>query len=222
MLPSSCTAIAASMRRRSVGIFMPSPEGRLDTAAVNAGLKALYATGLFEDVRIAWSGSRLIVTVAEAPVIDRVQFEGNKQLKDKDLVKEIRSKAHTPLIKAAIQDDVVPFRKSIATPASTTRRSARRRSSKAKAAPTSSSKSRRARRPESGRSSSSEITPIPTTGSRGSSRPANPAGSASSRPPTSTNPTRSNPTATCCAPFTSRTASPTPRWSPRPAPMTQR
>jgi outer membrane protein insertion porin family len=87
--------------------FHASPEGRLDPAAVNAGLKALYATGLFEDVRIAWSGSRLIVTVAEAPVIDRVQFEGNKQLKDKDLIKEIRSKAHTPLIKAAIQDDVV-------------------------------------------------------------------------------------------------------------------
>ncbi len=86
--------------------FHASPDGRLDPAAVNAGLKTLYATGLFEDVRIAWSGPRLVVTVLEAPVIDRVQFEGNKQLKDKDLVKEIRSKAHTPLTKAAIQDDV--------------------------------------------------------------------------------------------------------------------
>jgi outer membrane protein insertion porin family len=86
--------------------FHASPEGRLNPAAVNAGLKTLYATGLFEDVRIAWSGPRLVVTVVEAPVIDRVQFEGNKQLKDKDLVKEIRSKAHTPLTKAAIQDDV--------------------------------------------------------------------------------------------------------------------
>jgi outer membrane protein insertion porin family len=43
--------------------FRAAPDGRLDAAAVNAGLKTLYATGLFEDVRIAWSGSRLIVTV---------------------------------------------------------------------------------------------------------------------------------------------------------------
>ncbi len=85
--------------------FHASAEGRLDPAAVNAGLKTLYATGLFEDVKIAWSGSRLVVTVVEAPVIDRVQFEGNKQLKEKDLAKEIRSKAHTALSKAAIQDD---------------------------------------------------------------------------------------------------------------------
>jgi outer membrane protein insertion porin family len=86
--------------------FHASPEGRLDPAAVNAGLKTLYATGLFDDVKIAWSGPRLVVTVLEAPVVDRVQFVGNKQLKDKDLTKEIRSKAHTPLTKAAIQDDV--------------------------------------------------------------------------------------------------------------------
>ena len=86
--------------------FRAGPDGRLDPAVVNAGLKSLYATGLFEDVKTGWSGSRLIVTVIEAPVIDRVRFEGNKQLKDKDLTGEIRSKAHTPLTKAAIQDDV--------------------------------------------------------------------------------------------------------------------
>ena len=85
--------------------FHASAEGRLDPAAINAGLKTLYATGLFEDVRIAWAGPRLVVTVVEAPVIDRVRFEGNKQLKEKDLIKEIRSKAHTALSKAAIQDD---------------------------------------------------------------------------------------------------------------------
>jgi outer membrane protein insertion porin family len=88
------------------GHFHAAPDGRLDTSAVNEGLKTLYASGLFEDVKIAWSGSRLIVTVVEAPVIDRVQFEGNKQLKDKDLAGEIRSRTHTPLTKAAIQDDV--------------------------------------------------------------------------------------------------------------------
>lgn len=88
------------------GHFHAPRDGRLDFAAANDGLKTLFATGLFEDVKVAWSGPRLIVTVVEAPVIDRVQFEGNKQLKEKDLAGEIQSKAHTALTKAAIQDDV--------------------------------------------------------------------------------------------------------------------
>jgi outer membrane protein insertion porin family len=88
------------------GHFHPARDGRLDAAAVNDGIKSLFATGRFEDVAIAWSGSHLIVTVTEAPIIDRVRFEGNKQIKDKDLAGEIRSKAHTPLTKAAVQDDV--------------------------------------------------------------------------------------------------------------------
>jgi outer membrane protein insertion porin family len=88
------------------GHFHPARDGRLDAAAVNDGIKSLFATGRFEDVAIAWSGSRLVVTVTEAPIIDRVRFEGNKQIKDKDLAGDIRSKAHTPLTKATVQDDV--------------------------------------------------------------------------------------------------------------------
>jgi outer membrane protein insertion porin family len=88
------------------GHFHAARDGRLEPAAVNDGLKTLFATGLFEDVKVAWSGPRLIVTVVEAPIIDRVQFEGNKQLKEKDLAGEIRSKAHTALTKAAIREDV--------------------------------------------------------------------------------------------------------------------
>jgi outer membrane protein insertion porin family len=57
--------------------FRTSPGERLDTAKIDAGLKALYATGLFQDVRINQSGGRLVVTVVENPVINRVAFEGN-------------------------------------------------------------------------------------------------------------------------------------------------
>jgi outer membrane protein insertion porin family len=89
------------------GYFHAKPDGALDAAAVNDGLKALYASGLFADVKVAWSGTHLVVTVAEAPLIDRVQFEGNKQFKDKDLSGEIRSKARTPLTTARVQDDVL-------------------------------------------------------------------------------------------------------------------
>src|SRR5207302_960197 len=49
----------------------------LDEKAVDAGLKALYASGLFTDAKVKRDGDHLIVTVIEAPVIDRVAFEGN-------------------------------------------------------------------------------------------------------------------------------------------------
>jgi outer membrane protein insertion porin family len=75
-------------------------------AAIDAALKELYATGLFEDVKIVPSGARLIVTVVEAPIIERLRFEGNKQLKDKDLANEIDLKARGPVTKAAVQNDV--------------------------------------------------------------------------------------------------------------------
>src|ERR1700722_7132762 len=88
------------------GFFHAKPDGALDAAAVNDGFKALYASGLFADVKVAWSGTHLVVTVTEAAVIDRVQFEGNKQFKDKELTSEIRSKAKTPLTGAGVQEDV--------------------------------------------------------------------------------------------------------------------
>jgi len=78
-----------------------------DEKAVDAGLKALYASGLFTDAKVARAGDRLIVTVVEAPVIDRIAFEGNHALKDKDLSGEIQSKVRGALIPATVQTDVV-------------------------------------------------------------------------------------------------------------------
>ena len=79
----------------------------LDEKAVDAGLKALFASGLFTDAKVARAGDRLIVTVVEAPVIDRIAFEGNHALKDKDLTGEVQSKARGALIPATVQADVV-------------------------------------------------------------------------------------------------------------------
>jgi outer membrane protein insertion porin family len=86
--------------------FKVSPGEHLDAAKVDAALKALYASGLFQDIRISQSGGRLIVTVVEAPVIDRLVFEGNSKLKDEQLQQEIQSKARGTLSKAMVQADV--------------------------------------------------------------------------------------------------------------------
>jgi outer membrane protein insertion porin family len=79
---------------------------RLDAARVDAGLKALYATGLFQDVRINQAGGRLVVVVVENPVINRIAFEGNKKAKDEQLSAEIQSKARGTFSRATVQSDV--------------------------------------------------------------------------------------------------------------------
>ncbi len=86
--------------------FKLTPGERLDAAKIDAALKALYASGLFQDIRISQSGGRLVVTVVEAPVIDRLAFEGNNKVKDEQLQQEIQSKARSALSRAAVQADV--------------------------------------------------------------------------------------------------------------------
>jgi outer membrane protein insertion porin family len=85
--------------------FKAAPGERLDAAKIDAALKALYATGLFQDVKITQSGGKLIVTVVEASVIDRLAFEGNRRMKDEQLKEEIQSKERGPLSRAAVQAD---------------------------------------------------------------------------------------------------------------------
>ncbi|WP_426439677.1 outer membrane protein assembly factor BamA [Bradyrhizobium genosp. P] len=85
--------------------FHAAPDGRFDEAARDAALKALVATGLFERVLIERAGARLVVHVTEAPVLDRVAFEGNKKVNDADLATAIESKPRGSLQRATVQAD---------------------------------------------------------------------------------------------------------------------
>src|SRR5437764_808286 len=86
--------------------FRVGPGERLDALKVDAGVKALYATGLFADVRPTFQGNRLIITVVENAVISRIQFEGNKRVKDEQLTQEIQSKPRGALSRPVVQADV--------------------------------------------------------------------------------------------------------------------
>jgi outer membrane protein insertion porin family len=86
--------------------FKAGPDGRLDQGRINDGLRALYETGLFQDVKIGQRGGRLVVTVIENPVIGRVLFEGNKKVKDEQLTAEVQSKPRGSLSKPLVQSDV--------------------------------------------------------------------------------------------------------------------
>jgi outer membrane protein insertion porin family len=78
----------------------------LDSAKIDTALKALYATGLFQDVRITPGNGRVLVTVVENPVINRVAFEGNKKAKDEQIASEVQSKARGTFSRATVQNDV--------------------------------------------------------------------------------------------------------------------
>jgi outer membrane protein insertion porin family len=86
--------------------FKPGPDGRLGPVQIDAAYKALFGTGLFEDVRINTAGGRIVVTVVESAVINRIAFEGNTRVKDEQLKLEIQSKERGSLTRAAVQSDV--------------------------------------------------------------------------------------------------------------------
>ncbi len=85
--------------------FQPGPGGRLDAVQIDTGLKGLYATGLFQDVRIRQAGGKLIVTVVENSVINRIAFEGNKKVKDEQLAQEVQSQARGTFSRPLVQAD---------------------------------------------------------------------------------------------------------------------
>jgi len=77
-----------------------------DAERVDESVKALFQTGLFSDVRVFMRGSSLVVVVVENPLINRVNFEGNSEIKDKDLAKEVELRERTVLTRARVQSDV--------------------------------------------------------------------------------------------------------------------
>lgn len=85
--------------------FRPGPSGRIDNYSVDSAYKALYETGLFQDVRISQSGGRIVVKVVENSVINRIAFEGNRKIKDEQLLTEIQSKPRGALSRPTVQSD---------------------------------------------------------------------------------------------------------------------
>ena len=86
--------------------FRLAPGERLDDFKLDTAYKALLNTGLFQDVQIRRAGAQIVVTVVEAPVLNRVQFEGNRRVKDDVLVQEVQSKPRGTFSRPVVQADV--------------------------------------------------------------------------------------------------------------------
>ncbi len=74
-------------------------------AKVDEALKALFATGLFADVTLRQEGGILYVKVVENPIINRIDFDGNKAIKLEDLNKEVQLKPRIVFTRAKVQAD---------------------------------------------------------------------------------------------------------------------
>ncbi len=77
-----------------------------DPSALDASLRALFATGLFEDVRLERDGDVLVVAVEENPFINRIAFEGNRRIDDAVLASEIDLRPREVFSRAQVQTAV--------------------------------------------------------------------------------------------------------------------
>ena len=77
-----------------------------DPAQIDESLKALFATGLFQDVRIRREGSTIVIVIVENPIVARVAFEGNKEIEDDTLSSEVQLKPRAVYTRARVQADV--------------------------------------------------------------------------------------------------------------------
>ncbi len=77
-----------------------------DVDKIDASVKALFQTGLFADVQMGRRGNSLVVRVEENPMINRVNFEGNSEVKDTDLAKETELRERMMFTRSRVMNDV--------------------------------------------------------------------------------------------------------------------
>ena len=72
---------------------------------IDASIKALFQTGLFADVKIDRRGNNLVIRVVENPIINRVHFEGNEEIDNPTIEKEVQVHQNVIYTKARVQSD---------------------------------------------------------------------------------------------------------------------
>ncbi len=85
--------------------MLVQPGDRYDAERLDRSLKTLFATGLFRDVQIRRDGSRVVVVVAENPIVSRVAFEGNRKISDDVLRQEVQMRPRSVFTPQAVQAD---------------------------------------------------------------------------------------------------------------------
>ncbi len=77
-----------------------------DAEKLDQALRTLFATGLFQDVNITLNGNVVVVRVVENPIINRIQFEGNRRVNDEALTNETQLRPRQVYTRTRVQNDV--------------------------------------------------------------------------------------------------------------------
>ena len=85
--------------------MLVQPGDPFDPDRLDRSLKTLYATGLFQDVRINREGDTLVVRLVENPLVNRVAFEGNHKVTDDQLRPEMQLKPRAVFTPALAEQD---------------------------------------------------------------------------------------------------------------------
>lgn len=86
--------------------FAALPKGMAVTpAALNDAFQRITESGLFETVDLTPQGDTLVISVVELPIINIIDFEGNKRIKDEALTALISSKERRVYSAAMAQAD---------------------------------------------------------------------------------------------------------------------
>ena len=85
--------------------MLVQPGDPFESEQLDRSLKTLFATGLFSDVTLRREGNALVVKVVENPIVNRIAFEGNKQVTDEALRPELQLRARAVFTNATAQAD---------------------------------------------------------------------------------------------------------------------
>jgi outer membrane protein insertion porin family len=89
-----------------VGYLRLGVGDRYDSVRADDSFKALFATGLFSDVKISLQGSTLLVELVENPIINRVAFEGNRKVTNDTLEAEVQLRPRIVFTRSRVTADV--------------------------------------------------------------------------------------------------------------------
>jgi outer membrane protein insertion porin family len=81
------------------------PGDPFDPIRVDESIKSLFDSGLFSDVRITLRGTVMVVRIVENPLINIVNFEGNSEIDDDTLSKEVEVRERMIFTRARVQSD---------------------------------------------------------------------------------------------------------------------
>ena len=86
------------------------PGDKVNYQILNKKLKEMYGLGLFADIKFRVSGDTLIVLIKENPMINNIDFIGNKRIKEDIMRSEIKLKSRNVYQKSEVQDTIVLIR----------------------------------------------------------------------------------------------------------------